>query len=211
MEADGDEKDLARILDVDASVLAGGDKTTLRQRAERAVACSADVSRRFVVVSLAEAEALRALCHSGGGAALRLRGLSATNAAFDGDSSVEASILGTRHYYPVDGQLDRRTARVYLCDVDLIRPMARWSSCGSWATKKRPRSPPAAIGGRPARVQAAAGEPGQPPAPLFGKATPRRGPRRRRACHASRCGGARSLPMSPPIASRRSTPTEMAF
>ena len=121
VEADGDEKDLARILDVDASVLAGGDKTTLRQRAERAVACSSEESRRFVVVSLAEAEALRALCHSGGGAALRLRGLSATNAAFDGDSSVEASILGTTTTITtVDGQLDRRTARVLsFCDVDL--------------------------------------------------------------------------------------------
>ena len=74
-------------------------------------------------MSLAEAEALRALCHSGGGAALRLRlrGLSATNAAFDGDSSVEASILGTTTTITtVDGQLDRRTARVLsFCDVDL--------------------------------------------------------------------------------------------
>ena len=98
-------------------MLAGGDKTTLRQRAERAVACSADVSRRFVVVSLAEAEALRALCHSGGGADLRLRALYAAAHS----SSVEASILGTTtcYYHGRRPTGPAHGARSLVCDVDL--------------------------------------------------------------------------------------------
>ena len=140
VEADGDEKDLARILDVDASVLAGGDKTTLRQRAERAVACSTAESRRFVVVSLAEAEALRGSVANEQSKVAGLQGdVSALSEARSQQEVTACSTAGTQRQTRVaPAKKSRRRKGYYVAIAEAGRRGAFVSTSGSFVV----RSPP---------------------------------------------------------------------